>query len=225
MDRRHAMLAIATALATASAGDAAMAATAALPDKVIESIDAWLQAASVAFWQAYGKQPALTLALAFVALLLPPLALLGGWQRWRSGRRARRAIAARETPESATKLLGRSLGRRPVLHLMASGATSVPGVPQAGGGLGIPIDERRAVIRVGSAEDNEVRLLRPEVARYHAVIRREYDGGLWLVDIEGSETTPIRLNGERIVQSLIVPGDVVEIGSAKLQLVERVASA
>src|SRR2546426_11780323 len=80
---------------------------------------------------------------------------------------------------------------------------------------------------IGRADGNNLVVRDPKVSREHAVIHVQRDGTFVLIDLGSSNGT--HLNGVRVVlPARVRAGDVVELGSSSLRVVEtadRVAAS
>ncbi len=72
-----------------------------------------------------------------------------------------------------------------------------------------------AVVRIGRAIDNDIRLSAPLASRHHCRIERD-EQGVWVIDLGSSNGTQV--NGEKVQRRLLEPGDVISAGGARLQL-------
>ena len=73
--------------------------------------------------------------------------------------------------------------------------------------------------RIGSAEDNELRIEDPSVSAHHCEIALEAPGAV-LRDLDSTNGT--RLDGVRVERAYLQPGSVIEIGDTRLLLVTDV---
>ncbi|MBT3390455.1 MAG: FHA domain-containing protein [Chloroflexi bacterium] len=79
------------------------------------------------------------------------------------------------------------------------------------GGQIVPLD--RAVITIGRKKDNQIIINNPHVSRHHAQIRNVQQRYL-LVDLNSKVGCSV--NGKRVEQALLKPGDVISIGGVPL---------
>jgi pSer/pThr/pTyr-binding forkhead associated (FHA) protein len=77
------------------------------------------------------------------------------------------------------------------------------------------VECERDVVKIGGMANAHVRLSATGVSRLHAVVEREPDGRLRLIDL-GAGTF---VNGEPIATRYLEPDDVVSIGEAELRVV------
>jgi len=200
-----------------SQADVAHAAAAPLPERasaisgmiVLQgTTDAWMQ---VNAWLGdnYLRAPALMLVLA-VLLALPPLAIAGYVLRRNRGSPDATVLISRpsrrtaETPSVTTRT---ELSAWPTeAWVEAEGHRYVVG---------------RALLRIGREDDNDVCLPEKTVHRYHAVIRRTTDGDVVITDLSGSDGNGVVVNGKRIAESRLKPGDVIGIGEVMLNFDAR----
>jgi pSer/pThr/pTyr-binding forkhead associated (FHA) protein len=75
----------------------------------------------------------------------------------------------------------------------------------------IPI--RKSVVNLGRKSENDVILSDPHVSRYHAQILFE-EGYFILVDLNSTVGTSV--NGQRITQSILSPGDVISLAGVPI---------
>ncbi len=75
----------------------------------------------------------------------------------------------------------------------------------------IPI--RKSIINMGRKSDNDVILSDPHVSRHHAQILFE-EGYFILVDLNSTVGTSV--NGQRITQSILKPGDVISLAGVPI---------
>jgi hypothetical protein len=80
-----------------------------------------------------------------------------------------------------------------------------------GGGKRTVLSGNRIVI--GRSRDADVALDDPNVSRRHAELRRE--GGTWIVADLGS-TNGVKVNGHRVAESALAPGDEITLGLERL---------
>lgn len=66
---------------------------------------------------------------------------------------------------------------------------------------------------IGRADQNQIQIVKPGISRKHALVEHTADGYL-LRDLESNNGTYV--NGDRIVERLLVDGDLVEVGPVKL---------
>lgn len=85
-------------------------------------------------------------------------------------------------------------------------------------GVRTPIELSTAVISIGRALDNDIRLSSTKVSRHHSRIESE-DGEPWVIDLGSANGT--RVNGERVDRKLLVVGDEVEVGGVRIVLEPR----
>ena len=79
----------------------------------------------------------------------------------------------------------------------------------------------RAMLRVGREADNDICLQEKTVHRYHAVIRRTSDGEVIVTDLSGPEGNGVLVNGARVGEGRLKPGDTIAIGEVKLNFDAR----
>ncbi len=69
-------------------------------------------------------------------------------------------------------------------------------------------------ILIGRSRDADLTLDDPNVSRRHAELRRE--GGAWIVADLGS-TNGVKVNGHRVHEQPLAPGDEITLGLERLQ--------
>jgi transcriptional regulator with GAF, ATPase, and Fis domain len=82
-------------------------------------------------------------------------------------------------------------------------------------GVRTELELEGAVVRVGRAIDNEIRLSGNLVSRHHCRIEAGPEG-VWAIDLGSSNGTQV--NGEKIKRRLLDPGDRVRVGKAVLEI-------
>jgi hypothetical protein len=80
------------------------------------------------------------------------------------------------------------------------------------------------VVRIGRHEENDVRLRDKTVHRYHALVHHTNDGEFIIKDLSGTGGNGVYVNGRRIGERQLAPGDLVELGAVKLRFVSERAS-
>jgi hypothetical protein len=174
--------------------------------------EAW---ASLHDWigDSYSRAPALMLVLA-VLIALPPLALAGMMLR-----------SQRRSPD--TTILLRPANRRaeapPKTRTVRTEMSSWPTeawveVPSESGAryvVGL------TMLRIGREVDNDICLSERTVHRYHAVIRRTSEGDVVITDLSGADGNGAFINGKRISEGRLAPGDIISIGEVKLKFDAR----
>ena len=84
-------------------------------------------------------------------------------------------------------------------------------------GTSSTLEFRQAVVRIGRAIDNDIRLSGPLSSRHHC--RIEVQGpGIWVVDLGSANGTHV--NGQKVERQQLGVGDVVGVGGARLRLEE-----
>ncbi|MCC7012664.1 MAG: sigma 54-interacting transcriptional regulator [Planctomycetes bacterium] len=82
-------------------------------------------------------------------------------------------------------------------------------------GVRTDLELERAVISIGRAIDNDIRISSSLVSRRHCRIETGPDG-VWAIDLGSSNGT--LLNGQKIKRSLLNPGDTLRVGKATIQI-------
>lgn len=169
--------------------------------------DAWLQLNA---WlnDGYHRAPALMLVLAAL-IALPPLAVAGLVLR-----------RPRRSPDSTVRLSRPSArtGKRDRTVRTELSAWPTEAWVETGGRRHVV---GRAMLRVGREADNDICLQEKTVHRYHAVIRRSTDGEVIVTDVSGPEGNGVLVNGARVGEARLRPGDVIAIGEVKLNFDAR----
>ena len=175
------------------------------------SADIWLQ---INTWigEGYHRAPALMLVLA-VLIALPPLALAGLMLRW-----------PRRSPET-TVLIKPSSRRAEAAHPSTGRTEAVSAWPTEAWVEFAATGQRyvigRTMLRIGREADNDICLTEKTVHRYHAVIRRTTDGDVVITDLSGAEGNGVVINGARVGERRLKPGDLIGIGEVKLKFDAR----
>lgn len=81
----------------------------------------------------------------------------------------------------------------------------------------------RTLVRIGREADNDICLPQQTVHRYHAAARRTSDGTVLITDLSGQEGNGIFVNGTRISEARLKPGDEIAVGEAKLKFASKPA--
>lgn len=71
-------------------------------------------------------------------------------------------------------------------------------------------------VRIGRHETSDLRLPFAAVHRHHAVLHRLARGAFSITDVAGAAGNGVRVNGVRVTEHSLVPGDVVEFGETCL---------
>jgi hypothetical protein len=148
-----------------------------------------------------------------IALLLLGLAL-AGWSWYRRTRPTAGQILRRWKTES------RSVSSPPAL------ASTPLGVPSEAPGSAFLVTEGRDIRRlalaselvlIGRDEENDVRLRDNTVHRYHAAVHHTNEGEFIIKDLSGDGGNGVYVNGHRVGERPLAPGDLVELGAVKLR--------
>jgi pSer/pThr/pTyr-binding forkhead associated (FHA) protein len=78
---------------------------------------------------------------------------------------------------------------------------------------------RHTPLRIGRQSDNDIHLLDKTVHGYHAVVVRTADGLSVIDDVSGPSGNGIKINGRALRHAVLQPGDVIELGKARLRVV------
>lgn len=83
-------------------------------------------------------------------------------------------------------------------------------------------DSRRqlghGLVRIGRQDDNELCIDDATVHRYHAVIYTTLDGEIAIADVSGQNGNGIKIDGERVTQAMLKPGDRLHVGRVQLRI-------
>ncbi|MFA5900945.1 MAG: FHA domain-containing protein [Hyphomicrobium sp.] len=170
--------------------------------------DAWMQL-NAWLGEGYYRAPALMLVLAALALL-PLLAVAG------------LVLRRKLRPSDATQLISRP-SRRSAEQTGMTTRTEVSAWPTE---AWMELEGQRhvigrAMLRIGREADNDICLLEKTVHRYHAVVRRTTDGNVIVTDLSGPDGNGVLINGTRIAEGRLKPGDVISIGEVKMNFGAR----
>ena len=76
-------------------------------------------------------------------------------------------------------------------------------------------------LRIGRHQENDIRLEDKTVHRYHALLHRSPDGDFLIRDLSGETGNGVYVNGARIEQAALRPGDLVELGAVRLRFQQQ----
>lgn len=165
-----------------------------------ETAEAW-RASSVWIRERYQEAPELVLGLG-AAMALPFIAGCGlGLQ----------LMLARKSPVS------RMGSGRPVKTIPPSSwkkAGQIEVISQRGP---VRFDVAHDLVRIGRAEDNDIRLAHETVHRYHAVVEKSPDMLFTIVDVSGDGGNGVKVRGVPVTQARLVDGDEFEVGKVSLR--------
>ena len=149
----------------------------------------------IATWlvDGYQRRPAVMIGLAGI-LLVPALALAG-------------LIVAWLTRQPAAAATARDILLPPRdVWLEIEGQTAIKR----------PLS--RPLVQIGRQDDNDICLDDETVDRYHAVIERTPDDAFVISDVSGPDSQGVKVNGERRRRAVLVAGDTIEVGAARLRV-------
>jgi len=189
-----AVMADAVVMAEARFGEVAVNTVATAQIVATDLADLWMRFEGWAL-DGYRRVPALMLGLA-AALALPPLAIAG----FLLTSRRRRERQLDEVPKSIPVSAWRQQAWLEVLD-----------------GEGGRFDIERDLVRIGRADDNDLRLVDDTIHRYHAVIERSPEMIFTVQDVSGSDGNGVRLDGRRIGRVRLRGGEVVDVGAVRLR--------
>jgi hypothetical protein len=176
---------------------------------VAEVLDGWFGAETAEIWRAstvwisarYHEAPELVLGVG-AGLALPFLAALGlGLQA---------VLARRETSSTAA-------GRRPVRTIPPSAWKKAGQIEVADSRGPVRFDVAHDLIRIGRADDNDIRLEHKTVHRYHAVVERSPDMLFTIVDLSGGDGNGVKVRGVPVTQARLIDGDEFQVGKVSLR--------
>ncbi len=73
------------------------------------------------------------------------------------------------------------------------------------------------MLRIGRAEDNDIRIPSEGVQRYHAAISREDFGDYSITDLTGLDGSGVIVNGQHCGAARLHDGDIIELGPGRLR--------
>ncbi|WP_072370622.1 FHA domain-containing protein [Hyphomicrobium sp. NDB2Meth4] len=196
---------VATAAGASESGRAVSAGNFVVLASVAET---WSQ---ISTWlgEGYHKAPALMLVLA-VLIALPLLAVAGLMLRRQRGSSDSTVLISRPSLRTGRR---DKTARTELLSAWPTEAwVDLDGAKHIIG---------RTMLRVGREADNDICLQEKTVHRYHAVIRRTSDGEVIVTDLSGPEGNGVLVNGARVGEGRLKPGDVIAIGEVKLNFDAR----
>lgn len=75
----------------------------------------------------------------------------------------------------------------------------------------------RDLVQIGRLGDNDICIEDDSIQHYHAVIERHMPEGFSITDVSGLGSEGLRINGAPCVSALLVHGDLVELGRARMR--------
>jgi hypothetical protein len=72
------------------------------------------------------------------------------------------------------------------------------------------------LVRIGRHEDNDLQLIDASVHRHHAIVHGTADARFMITDLSGAHGNGVLINGERLTQAQLRPGDHIVLGGAAL---------
>ena len=128
------------------------------------------------------------------------------------------AFAIKSSPGSGLDVSGGSPSLRPrpprVLAFLAAEEFKQGLAPWA-----VPLSTD--MLRIGRHQENDIRLEDKTVHRYHALLHRSPDGDFLIRDLSGDQGNGVYVNGARIAQTQLRPGDLVELGAVRLRFQQQ----
>jgi len=79
------------------------------------------------------------------------------------------------------------------------------------------------MLRIGRADDNELVVDADTVHRYHALVRRNEEAEIVIVDLSGRGGNGVVVAGQKVAEARLQDGDVIELGSTRLRFFARPA--
>jgi hypothetical protein len=164
------------------------------------------RAVGAAIVEGYRVAPALMLGLA-LAIGLPLLAA------------ASRIVRGTGHPSDAVQLSKIGSGGEDNAELADDSVTPVspPFLELESGGKSLRYTILRDMLRIGREEDNDIRIPRRGVHRYHAAIHREDYDDWHITDLSGLESHGLIVNGRRCREARLNDGDLIQLGPGKLR--------
>ncbi len=154
---------------------------------------------------AYDREPQLVTAIVVMVGGLTALALIALlYTAVRRGLELLRRKVKRP-PEPIPQRVYVSTPKRtvPALEIVDDGATALP--------------VRGNMVRIGRHEENDICLSSKSVHRYHAVMHLTDEQRYIITDISGLDGNGVFVNAERIENTLLQNGDLIELGDVKLR--------
>ena len=209
-----------------------------------EEISAWYAQFSAArLWQGgvaaiyqipYGARLSAGLLLAAIGLLLI-------WRSFQRARRPSQADVIRRVSQGSQSDVGHDAPWQPKQGLTTRETTPAgakpepeaapirPLLPQAfltadqftqgRAPWAVPLGHN--LVRIGRHQENDVRLEDKTVHRYHALLHRSPEGDFLIRDLSGDAGNGVYVNGSRIEQVALRPGDLVELGAVRLRFQQQ----
>jgi hypothetical protein len=212
-----ALVAGATALASASAASAVAAA------EVGADLHAgwgdWVRAG-------YERAPALVLGLAAMIALLP-LAFAGrlvrGGHEPADADQAEAVEPGQPAPEATRVLKGAARVREVQTLREQDAARPAEAWIDVAGAAGRRYALGRSPMRIGREDDNDIQLPLATVHRYHAVLHRTPEAEYVITDLSSASGNGLLVNGRRLAEARLRDGDTVQLGEATLTFAARPA--
>ena len=151
----------------------------------------------------HARAPALALGMLCVALLLPLALLTFGVRSVVAARRYASAMEEDGASERTALVTGFSRPRRACLEGSDLGDVG-------------SFEIRRALTRIGRADDNEVVINNADLEAYHAAIERTPECDIYLCDLTRGARRAARVNGKRAPRLRLCDGDVITLGRVTL---------
>ena len=79
------------------------------------------------------------------------------------------------------------------------------------------LPSRATLVRIGRHQDNEILIADTSVHRHHAIIQRTFDADYVITDMSGEGGNGVLINGERLAESRLFNGDIIQLGEAKMR--------
>lgn len=81
----------------------------------------------------------------------------------------------------------------------------------------VRFDIAHDLVRIGRADDNDIRLAHNTVHRYHAVVEKSPEMAFTIVDLSGGVGNGVRVRGVPVTQARLADGDEFEVGKVSLR--------
>lgn len=78
------------------------------------------------------------------------------------------------------------------------------------------IDLTREIVRIGTGIDADLRLPGADEGSVHALVRRTPEGDFVLLDMSGSEKSPLTVNGQPLATAALRDGDRIGVGATSI---------
>lgn len=128
-------------------------------------------------------------------------------------------LSAGETSPSRTLSEPRSAPTPPIRPLLSQSFLTADQFTQGQAPWAVPLGHD--LMRIGRHQENDIRLEDKTVHRYHALLHRSPDGDFLIRDLSGDAGNGVYVNGSRVAQTALRPGDLVELGAVRLRFQQQ----